>query len=54
MVERRERSLQAKLLSPEEWEAKEALIISTLGPARDKQWKENTPGMYDQPMGGGP
>ena len=52
MVERRERSLQAKLLSPEEWEAKEALIISTLGPARDKQWKENTPSMYDQPMGG--
>eukprot|EP00966_Prymnesium_polylepis_P237773 5499254-Prymnesium_polylepis.1 len=52
MVERRERKLQEKLLSPEERESKEALIISTLGPARDKQWKENTPAMYDQPMGG--
>jgi hypothetical protein len=52
MVERREHSLQAALMSREEWEAKEALIISTLGPARDKQWKENAPSMYDRPMGG--
>ena len=52
MVERRERALQLSLMSPAERQAGEALIISTVGPARDKQWSANVPTMYDLPMGG--
>jgi hypothetical protein len=50
-VARRDRPLLAVMLSKAERTTKEALMISTLGPARDRQWRENTPNMYGKPLG---
>lgn len=50
-VARHDRPLIANILTDAEREAGEALLISTLGPARDRPWRENTPGMYGRPLG---
>ena len=50
-VKRRERPLLRALLSDAESAAGRAWLVSTLGPARCRPWRENTPSMYGQPMG---
>ena len=50
-VQRHERHLLRALLSDEERTACCAWLVSTLGPARCRPWRENTPSMYGHPMG---
>jgi hypothetical protein len=50
-VARMERLLLDALLSDAERTAGQAWLVSTLGPARCRAWRENTPNMYAQPMG---
>ena len=50
-IARRERRLVAALLSEADCASKQAWLISTLGPCRDRVWRQNTEGMYGRPMG---
>ena len=52
MDARRSRKLQRSMTSPQERLRQSALVVSTLGPARNCQWKQNLPSMYANPMGG--